>query len=626
VTVWFATQTGTVRALAEELEASLAERGACPHVVDCKEMKEGFAFPGGVLIVMSSSFFNGSHPSAADPLARWLADNATMGKKIDQKSFEAYDEDVAKAFGRAGHGTTLIILGLGSKQYQHFCGGAVGLRNLLLSNGLTELMEPVYLDCHELQASDQLFVDWEERLFSRLGLANPTRTRRSPNISVSVVEGVATRDPCGAQHIVPVGFRWARVLEARPLTATRIDTYIRYFKLECPGMRYSAGWHCAILPCNREEAVRTVLKTGQVLVESRQGGRLEPAEWETVVQINQHAWSSSPIGNLLDFRGTYTVGQLLSQFVDLSTPLRPSVLRRLAESCTDTTEREEALSLARDPRALSQREMDAADAFQAFPSIRIHLSRLLEVLRPMAPRLYSMASAPEFLGPERFELVICDTLVGKGERQRLGLATGFLSRATPGEFVAVQAVESPFLSPSEANGVPSVEIGLGTGMAPFLGRLQRRRSTLERGGAIDPLVLFLGLRRESDCPEVMEMLKACVRDGVATIFVALSREKGESESFVDTLPPAGREQPCEYFLARGCHVTDLLRTHGEVLARILAGEGDAELAYCGKAGKVPEDVRDAVLGGMEAAGVAHDTALARWEELERRRRIIFEAW
>lgn len=87
----------------------------------------------------------------------------------------------------------------------------------------------------------------------------------------------------------------------------------------------------------------------------------------------------------------------------------------------------------------------------------------------------------------------------------------------------------------EFRGVPSITVGLGTGLAPCRSRLQHRLALrleqLKRAAPgefiqpLDPYMTFIGLRRESDLKELIDELRDFVRKGIATIFVAFSREE-----------------------------------------------------------------------------------------------------
>ncbi|KUJ72721.1 hypothetical protein AVO41_02705 [Thiomicrospira sp. WB1] len=103
------------------------------------------------------------------------------------------------------------------------------------------------------------------------------------------------------------------------------------------------------------------------------------------------------------------------------------------------------------------------------------------LLAPLAPRFYSIASAPEAVGETEVDLLYRQVVYERARRQRYGAASNVLSGSEPGDRLEVEWNLNPhFKLPedqpdSEADAsTPIVMIGAGTGLAPYLGFLQRR--------------------------------------------------------------------------------------------------------------------------------------------------------
>ena len=97
-----------------------------------------------------------------------------------------------------------------------------------------------------------------------------------------------------------------------------------------------------------------------------------------------------------------SVRELLTHFVELRKPVTRSQLRRLAASnpCEPERERLEELAASADPCALSPLE-----CLLEFPACALTGAELLELLEPMTPRHYSIASSSR-LTPGLVALVV----------------------------------------------------------------------------------------------------------------------------------------------------------------------------------------------------------------------------
>ena len=139
------------------------------------------------------------------------------------------------------------------------------------------------------------------------------------------------------------------------------------------------------------------------------------------------------------------------------------------------------------------------DLLQRFPSCSPPLGHLLDVLQPLAPRMFSLTTSPlehpttvQFA----FSTVTFPTMYGT----RKGVATHWLERMLQ-PWMEAQAVAGPrpekevllplylrpagHFRPPEDVSAPLLMIGPGTGVAPFRGFLQHRREQMKVGGNSD---------------------------------------------------------------------------------------------------------------------------------------------
>ena len=116
---------------------------------------------------------------------------------------------------------------------------------------------------------------------------------------------------------------------------------------------------------------------------------------------------------------------------------------------------------------------------------------LLALLRPLAPRYYSIASSQKLVGEEA-HLTVARLAYRSLERDRLGVASGLMTdRRRDGDTLDVFVRPNPHFRLPKDTAAPIVMIGAGTGIAPYRGFLQEREAT----GAKAKAWLIFGHRR-----------------------------------------------------------------------------------------------------------------------------------
>ncbi|HEU0151810.1 MAG TPA: assimilatory sulfite reductase (NADPH) flavoprotein subunit [Arenimonas sp.] len=203
---------------------------------------------------------------------------------------------------------------------------------------------------------------------------------------------------------------------------------------------------------------------------------------------------------------------------------------------------------------------------------------LVAALRPLAPRLYSIASSQRVVGAEAHLTVDHLAWDAPGGR-RWGAASHRLASATEGEALPV------FIEPNERFRLPRdgqrdvVMIGPGTGVAPFRGFVQERAAT---GAAGRQWLLFGAPHARHDFLYQLEWQQALKAGQLHRLDLAFSRDQADK-----------------------VYVQHRLREHGRDLFDWL--EGGAHLYVCG-ASAMGRDVEAALLeivgrhGGRDVDG------------------------
>ena len=162
----------------------------------------------------------------------------------------------------------------------------------------------------------------------------------------------------------------------------------------------------------------------------------------------------------------------------------------------------------------------------------------MRALRPLAPRLYSIASSQDAVGEEAHLTVAVVDYEIDGQR-RFGAASAHLAGLT-GEEATVRV----FIEPNQRFRLPAdpardvIMIGPGTGVAPYRGFLQQR----EAQGATGRNWLVFGARHfDSEFLYQVEWQEACRKGLLNRIDLAFSRDRGQRAYVQDRLREAGAE-------------------------------------------------------------------------------------
>jgi len=244
------------------------------------------------------------------------------------------------------------------------------------------------------------------------------------------------------------------------------------------------------------------------------------------------------------------------------------------------------------------KDLQLTDVLNAYPA-DWEGEAFVAALRPLVPRLYSIASAQDAVGDEVHVTVAVVDYENDGQR-RLGAASGHLAGLTGDE-----ATVRVFIEQNERFRLPTdpsrdvIMIGPGTGVAPYRGFLQQRESQ----GATGRNWLVFGARHfGSEFLYQVEWQDALRKGLLHRMDVAFSR---------DSTPRA--------------YVQDRLREAGKDLFAWL--EGGAHLYVCGDAEHMAPDVHEALVDIIAAhGGVERDAAESYLRRLADDRRYLRDVY
>jgi sulfite reductase (NADPH) flavoprotein alpha-component len=174
----------------------------------------------------------------------------------------------------------------------------------------------------------------------------------------------------------------------------------------------------------------------------------------------------------------------LSTRYDLNT-LTPKLLHDFAALTGDKALAALAADDAKRAEFMAGRQL--IDLLETFPH-QVEGQKLTALLRPLAPRYYSIASSQKLVGEEA-HLTVARVAYQSAGRERLGVSSTLMAdRRRAGESLKVFVKPNPHFRVAASG--PIVMIGAGTGVAPYRGFLQE----IEAAGAARDTWLVFGFR------------------------------------------------------------------------------------------------------------------------------------
>jgi sulfite reductase (NADPH) flavoprotein alpha-component len=527
VTVVYGSQTGNAKRVAERLAKDIESAGCAVRLLRADAFPLRELKSERLLYVVISTQGDGDPPDDSRAFVEYLT-----GKRAPQLN-----------------GLRFAVLGLGDSSYPQF--NAIGRR---LDTRLAELGAERLFERGDADLDIQTVAEaWQRRALEHARESAPKAAARASVVPLRATASVVTHD-----RDRPFA---AGLLANQRITARDSARDVRHLELslEGSGLDYEPGDALGVWPRNSAHLVDSVLGTLGL-------------DGETTVAIGSESRS---LRDWLESRRELT--RLGRPFVATHAALAGDAsLNRLlapdqAAQLTDLLGSHQVIDLLRAwPASWSADELVAA-------------------LRPLAPRLYSIASSRKLVGDEAHLTV--DHVAWKSFGfDHGGAASGFLARAGDESRIPVFVERNDrFRLPADADR-DLIMIGPGTGIAPFRAFMQERAAT----GAGGRHWLFFGNPHfRSDFLYQVEWQEALREGRLQRLDLAFSRDQAEK-----------------------VYVQHRLREHARELYHWL--ENGAHLYVCGDATRMGRDVEESLLGIIAAqAGLDREGAAERLEALRR---------
>lgn len=587
VLILYGSETGTAEGMARQAARRLQPyRPKVMALDDCDPLTLA---QEALVLIVTSTFGEGELPGNAK----------RFGKKLKELSRGALT------------GLNYSILALGSTVYPQFCAAGAMLDRELARLGANRAIAIHRGD--EIKGQGATFHAWLDLSARLLGEDPTAATTAAPEMRVSFVPAPPHGDQALTSAYDRPGFH-ARVVANRELLKEIIpgSRSTRYIALDLgdSGVSYETGDHLSVYPRNAHvEIERLCTRLG-----------VEPDAWFETGLVGPNG---SPVEGETSYPHPAQVREVLAEDFDLS--LREPVKDLLAamahtaespEEKTKLTRWVEALSRTDQPEegsAVSQHIVDTylmvTDLLEAFPSAKISLGRLLELLPRQKPRLYSISSS-SLTYPNQIQVTIGVVQVkNEAGKVRQGVCSNFLASLDPvrGDTARIAVRTSTFRPPVDLQ-MPMLMVGPGTGLSPLIGFLQHRGAQMQQmqtagqQPTLGDARLYFGCRDNNDYLYQGD-LEAWRDTGlISHLAVAFSRAS-EKKSYVQ----------------------HLIAEHGPEIWNVLRAP-KCHYYICGDA-KMADDVFDALMMiAQREGGLSRGAAIDFFDRMKAEKRYHADVW
>ena len=402
--VFFATETGNSRKVAEDIERRLNGQGAVVALHDLADYR-----PRNLTRVENAFFIIATHGIGEAPEGSetffdfWLSDKAPRLEKLNYS-----------------------VLALGDSSYIDFCEAGRRFDARLVELGATSIAGRVECDLDFQANADR----WSAEVVKQAGTDESERNHSVAHLSTVSDKVTYSRN---------TPFQ-AAIQTVQKITGRGSSKDVRHVELELTdsGISYLPGDSIGVMPENPSQLVDEIIEvTG--------------FDSDSTVTVDDHELS---LAELLHSEKEITV---LSQTI-------------LKEGATAFPELQTVLS---DRQQLSQylSRNQLIDLLHNFPVFE-HPQAMADLLRPLPPRMYSIASSLD-ANPDEAHLAVAVVRYQQHTRTHWGAASNFLVGGADEAPIFVEPNER-FRLPEDGS-VPIIMIGAGTGIAPYRAFLEHRK-------------------------------------------------------------------------------------------------------------------------------------------------------
>lgn len=411
LTILYGSESGNTESLADQTAKAAKQKGFKPKVINMSETTPAKLKDSENLLVLVSTWGEGDPPESATDF------------------YEAMMSDAAPRF----EGTHFSVLGLGDTSYEHFCKMGKDFDSRLESLGAIRISNR--RDC-DVDYDDD-FSDWLESSLVALQKRMPAATEVLP-VAGSVSTAPAVK--YSRKNPFPSTLKERILLNGK---GSAKETIHLEFDLEGSGLSYEAGDALAVIPHNAEDVVHAIL---------------DATGLDGTAEVSLKDISCS-------------LQDALTAKLDITALSKPVISRynEFAQS-----KELNAILLDKDKLNTYLDGREIIDLLTDYPTKSFDAQSLVNIMRKLPPRLYSIASSPK-AHEEEVHLTVGVVRYDTHGRSRKGVCSTFLAeRIEAGQTADIFVTPNKHFKLPSDPATPIIMVGPGTGIAPFRAFVEER--------------------------------------------------------------------------------------------------------------------------------------------------------
>lgn len=319
----------------------------------------------------------------------------------------------------------------------------------------------------------------------------------------------------------------------------------------------------------------------------------------------QKLHSNSP--DLLFHKSQLTWREIFEQYLDVCGTPTKFFYEQLSHFTTDEREKER-LDYLISPEATdafwkyNQREKRTyLEALEDFPSATPPEEYIIDLIRPIQPRYFSISSSQKIHENEIHLTIAIVQFKTPFERTRFGKCTNWIKGCTTGTKIPIWITKGTLSLPQSTS--PLIMVGPGTGVAPFRSFIYERKAQHKQGELVGSQTLFFGSRNKSK-----------------DFYYSEEWNKLESELSLSVITAFSRDQ------SQKIYVQHRILEQAEKLWKLITFEG-AYFYIAGNSNDMPKGVRNMMKQiAQKCGGKTLDEAEEWIQRLEKQNRYQEETW
>lgn len=418
LTILYGSQTGHAKRLAESLTERVSALGFTVNLVRADSYATRDLKSEQLLYIVMSTHGDGDPPDDSIAFVEFL--NSRRVPKLSQLKY--------------------AVLGLGDTSYPAFCGTARAVDARLAELGAERLQDVGTADLDV----ETVATPWLDQALER--------ARQALKQSDAPFASVTSLHPAKNAEITRERPFYAELLQNQPITAADSTKDVRHIEISLEGSQisYTPGDSVGVWPTQADSLVQAVI---------------------TVLNLDadEKVDAENP---------TRTVREWLSHHRELTQLTKPFLTAHAELAASDE------LKHILEPEQIEQFRQfvdthQLIDVLVKYPAAWT-ASALIKTLRPLTPRMYSIASSQSAVDNE-VHLTLANVAYTHEGEERWGAASNFISNLKEGDHLPIFIEENARFRLPADTARDIIMIGPGTGIAPFRAFVQERAAAQASG-------------------------------------------------------------------------------------------------------------------------------------------------